>query len=651
MTEVLVLSDRLTSVTLAQYDTLYVGPHAQLIGDTPHAISSSGNLVTALIAGSVFSSGATIDFQGDNCHVLVETGGSVLGDPEFAAPAISASGGQAAISNDGTVAGYIAVVADGGEASITNTGSLQGFNGTGLGLSVGGNKVVNTGLIQGLSAGIYIYSEDGTSSASTIDNSGTISATFSSGAAISFQSGASALTDVIRNSGLITAKFGITSDTNAVDVTNSGTIAGLTTAIQLRGSAINADTITNSGTITASQYAISEILNASLSVRNTGEIDGTVRYHGTTGDTLDNAGRIVAKGTAIVEASTGNMNIANDGLISGNTGIQLASAAGTDILDNSGTIRGINCGISGAAGALDLANAGKITGNVGIIFESTVGRDTLDNTGFVRGTGSTGTAVEGSTVGLDVNNDGRIAGHAALLFASASDINTLHNTGKIVSIDDTDAIVSTGGALRIVNDGHIDGGISFSNAADLYDGSLGRVTGVVNGGAGADTLIGGNGSDTFLGGSGTDSMKGGAGDDTLEGDNSADQLDGGSGDDTFVYLHVTDSRGTGYDTITQFDADHDAFDIHTPVNALDAAVTTGALHAGSIDSDLSAALGAAQLHSHDALLFTASSGDLSGHQFLIVDANGMAGYQGGADYVIALSHAANMQDFSIDNFV
>ena len=43
---------------------------------------------------------------------------------------------------------------------------------------------------------------------------------------------------------------------------------------------------------------------------------------------------------------------------------------------------------------------------------------------------------------------------------------------------------------------------------------------------------------------------------------------------------------------------------------------------------------AAALPLHDAVLFTPNAGGLAGHTFLIVDANGTAGYQAGADYVI-----------------
>ena len=54
------------------------------------------------------------------------------------------------------------------------------------------------------------------------------------------------------------------------------------------------------------------------------------------------------------------------------------------------------------------------------------------------------------------------------------------------------------------------------------------------------------------------------------------------------------------------------------------------------NSDLSHAADAAHLGKHHAVLFTPDSGDLSGTTFLVIDTNGVAGYQAGADLVIQL---------------
>jgi hypothetical protein len=67
--------------------------------------------------------------------------------------------------------------------------------------------------------------------------------------------------------------------------------------------------------------------------------------------------------------------------------------------------------------------------------------------------------------------------------------------------------------------------------------------------------------------------------------------------------------------------------------AIDTAVTVGSLSTGTFDADLASVIDSTKLHLGNAVLFTASAGTLSGRKFLIVDANGAAGYQAGADYV------------------
>ena len=74
------------------------------------------------------------------------------------------------------------------------------------------------------------------------------------------------------------------------------------------------------------------------------------------------------------------------------------------------------------------------------------------------------------------------------------------------------------------------------------------------------------------------------------------------------------------------------------------------MSAASVDAGLAAAIGPSQLAGHHAVLFTPTSGDLAGHNFLIVDANGTAGYQSGQDFVIDL-HSANLASLSTGDFI
>ncbi|MGH6872936.1 MAG: bluetail domain-containing putative surface protein [Rhizomicrobium sp.] len=112
--------------------------------------------------------------------------------------------------------------------------------------------------------------------------------------------------------------------------------------------------------------------------------------------------------------------------------------------------------------------------------------------------------------------------------------------------------------------------------------------------------------------------------------------------DTFIYTAVADSTGPKYDVITGVKFDNDRFDVHQAggsVVGVDSAVTAGTLSTAGFDTNLAAAVGAGQMAAHTALLFTPNAGTLSGHTFLIVDENGTAGYQAGADLVIDVTGA------------
>ena len=169
------------------------------------------------------------------------------------------------------------------------------------------------------------------------------------------------------------------------------------------------------------------------------------------------------------------------------------------------------------------------------------------------------------------------------------------------------------------------------------------------GGSGNDHLIGGDGHDVLNGQKGHDVLAGGDGNDVLNGGPGADVLKGGAGADRFVFAAASDSTGTHYDTISGFDPTQgDKIHLSLHVAALDNEIANGALSKASFNSDLAAAAG--NLQSHHAVLFAPDSGSLSGHIFLIVDANGEAGYQPGADYVIQLSHASDLGQLTTANF-
>lgn len=206
--------------------------------------------------------------------------------------------------------------------------------------------------------------------------------------------------------------------------------------------------------------------------------------------------------------------------------------------------------------------------------------------------------------GLSASLGGAAAGHEQLVLMGGSDY----------ELDSLDADVDAGGNLYVVaQDLGADNGLVFDGSAE----SDGRFT-----------FMGGHGADHFTGGSGNDQLLGSGG---------ADSLTGGGGADTFHYSQASDSSGARYDSILDFQFGTDRIDLPVAVTGFDAAVAAGALSGASFDADLSAVFGAAALGAGRAAWFTPSGGDLAGQTFLIVDGNGVAGYQPGEDYVVHMA--------------
>jgi Ca2+-binding RTX toxin-like protein len=160
--------------------------------------------------------------------------------------------------------------------------------------------------------------------------------------------------------------------------------------------------------------------------------------------------------------------------------------------------------------------------------------------------------------------------------------------------------------------------------------------------AGQNMLVSGSGltaSDYlhFDGSAETDgsfTLVGGAGADILEGGNMGDTLTGGGGADTFLYTGAVQSTSTTYDTITDFAAGTDHFDL--PVGVSGIFTASGSLDSGAnFDSELAAIPGIIQ--PGGATILTVTGGTLSGHTFLVVDGNGDDIYSAGNDYVFDIT--------------
>jgi Ca2+-binding RTX toxin-like protein len=173
----------------------------------------------------------------------------------------------------------------------------------------------------------------------------------------------------------------------------------------------------------------------------------------------------------------------------------------------------------------------------------------------------------------------------------------------------------------------------------------------INGNKGANTLTGTGFDDALVGRAGDDTLVGRGGDDTLTGGAGKDLVNGGAGGDVFVYRSASDSTGTGYDTLTNADFAADKWDVIHAITAIDAAIVTGNLSTANFDAQLAAAADGTHLGAHHAVLFTPDGGGLAGNTFLVIDQNGQAGYQTGADLVVLLDSPQHIGAIDAGDFI
>lgn len=166
------------------------------------------------------------------------------------------------------------------------------------------------------------------------------------------------------------------------------------------------------------------------------------------------------------------------------------------------------------------------------------------------------------------------------------------------------------------------------------------------GGSGDDKIIGNRDANILTGNAGNDILHGREGADILNGGAGADYLTGGLGADTYIYLQASDSTSVNFDTIRTLSR-IDKVQTWFQVTGVDHEVH-GALNSASFDSDLAAATGS--LEANHAEIFHATSGTDAGDYFLVIDANGQAGYQAGSDLVIKIDHG-HLHHLSVSDFV
>ncbi|HTQ12996.1 MAG TPA: endo alpha-1,4 polygalactosaminidase [Rhizomicrobium sp.] len=192
----------------------------------------------------------------------------------------------------------------------------------------------------------------------------------------------------------------------------------------------------------------------------------------------------------------------------------------------------------------------------------------------------------------------------------------------------------------------------FINPATAGDDAItgGSGPNTYHGGAGDDLIRGGEGNDILFGDAGNDTLQGDKGNDTLVGGAGRDTLTGGNGADTFLYKAASDSTGKNFDTITFFRADQDRIATWAGVTGVDGEIHGCALSDASFNRDLGTAANAGRLAPHHAVLFAPDAGNHAGELFLVIDTNGIAGYQAQGDLVIRLDNAQHMDVFGPGNF-
>jgi hypothetical protein len=359
------------------------------------------------------------------------------------------------------------------KSSLDNTGTIIATAGIGADFAAGG-KVDNTGLISGISEGIYATGK----TALDLTNSGTILGLGTHGVALEFAAGnvTNAATGLISGSvyGIIAADPQVK---GAASVTNAGTISGAAfgAVIEAAGGltnkagalvigslgygAILADGAggSNAGTISGGLTGLvlegaDSFTNAKTGIILGQSIAGALVFDGAV---LYNSGSIAASATASIGAYVGNADIFNykTGRISGT----VAVAVDGGYVYNAGKLTGVYAGseITGS-----LVNTGTITGDIGV------------------------TLAAGGTIGASLTNSGVIQGSTTGLSADGFVLNTGLIEGTV-----NGAYLDAGATLR--NAGTISGGATGNGL--LADGAVTAVNekaGLITGTIGADVFFG-----------------------------------------------------------------------------------------------------------------------------------------------------------------
>jgi Ca2+-binding RTX toxin-like protein len=163
-----------------------------------------------------------------------------------------------------------------------------------------------------------------------------------------------------------------------------------------------------------------------------------------------------------------------------------------------------------------------------------------------------------------------------------------------------------------------------------------------------------NGMLRLIAGSGNDTLFGGTGNDTLFGGLGRDLLSGGAGNDAYLFNSAADSNVTvgsngaavlNYDTLFGFTGGEDTIQVNGQSYDVFTAGQNGRLDDATFNDDLAAAFG--NIGGNAAVTFTATSGNHAGETFMVLNTDGVAGYQAGTDLVLHLAAVSDLTPPSV----
>ncbi|HEX3675679.1 MAG TPA: calcium-binding protein [Rhizomicrobium sp.] len=588
-------------------------------------VSLDGDYSAGLtLAAATLNNIGTLSFAAGHDYNLTTDDGNVGAGQTMTVDG-SALGAGDTLTFDGSAEtdGSFAMIGGAGNDSLTGGAQTNTFD-----LTYGGADTVHGG-----SASDFIYMGDTLDTGDRIDGGGGFNYVFLEGDSYGggFNLSAGELTNINYVKVLGDHTYVLTGDPAALNSSDYVTIDGGAMtggSLQFDGSAVT------DGAISLYGGAGDDILkggsgNDTLDL----SVGGEDQLAGNGGNDIINAGGGLDAGDQVDGgAGTDTLNFAGDysaGLVLGATTVanvetfHFAAGYSYNITTNDATV---------AAGATLTVNASALGASDQLIFNGSAETD-----GSFVITGGAGNDVLTGGAGNDIfhladGGDDTVQGGAGndIIYGETGyssgdmiDGGTGANVFFLGGKDYTGASAVTFTAANFVNIQTIDLNSSHSYSLTMNDANVP---------AGATMLVDGHlaKSFTFDGSAETD------GHFTIVASTGADVLAGGALSDTFVFDTVSYSTSTTYDAITNLNFSSDILELNVGVympTAIDAAVTSGSLSTATFNSDLTSDL-AGHLAAHHAVLFTADSGTLSGHTFLVVDANGTAGYQASADYVI-----------------